>query len=43
MRGRELSAGAKVVILATLAVDDEGDFGYRPVLNDVFDTPGDGC
>jgi SAM dependent carboxyl methyltransferase len=37
MRARELSAGAKLVILA-MAVDDNGEFGYRPVLDAMYAT-----
>jgi len=35
MRGRELCAGGRLVVLA-MAVDDNGDFGYRPVLDAMY-------
>ncbi len=37
MRERELSPGGKLVVL-TMALDDHGDFGYRPVLNAMYST-----
>ncbi|MCT7660300.1 class I SAM-dependent methyltransferase [Mycobacterium deserti] len=35
-RGRELCPGGRLVIM-TMAVDDDGDFGYRPVLAALMD------
>jgi hypothetical protein len=37
MRERELSPGGRLVVLA-MAVDDNGDFGYWPVLNAMYST-----
>ncbi len=37
MRERELSPGGRLVVLA-MAVDDNGDFGYRPVLDAMYST-----
>jgi hypothetical protein len=36
-RGRELCSGGRLVVL-TMAVDDKGDFGYRPVLKAMYAT-----
>lgn len=36
-RERELARGAKLVILA-MAADDDGEFGYRPLLNAMYST-----
>jgi salicylate 1-O-methyltransferase len=35
-RGRELSPGARLVVM-TMAVDDDGEFGYRPLLTALVD------
>jgi salicylate 1-O-methyltransferase len=35
-RGRELAPGARLVVM-TMAVDEEGDFGYRPLLSSMVD------
>jgi hypothetical protein len=37
MRSRELRAGARLVVL-TMATDDSGDFGYRPVVDALYAT-----
>lgn len=37
MRERELSPGGRLVVLA-MAVDDNGEFGYRPVLDAMYST-----
>jgi hypothetical protein len=37
MRERELRPGGRLVVLA-MALDDNGDFGYRPVLNAMYST-----
>jgi hypothetical protein len=34
-RSRELSAGARLVVL-TMAIDDAGEFGYRPLLEAIY-------
>ncbi|CRZ13689.1 class I SAM-dependent methyltransferase [Mycolicibacterium neworleansense] len=36
-RGRELAPGGRLVVLTT-ALDDEGDFGYRPLFRSVVST-----
>jgi SAM dependent carboxyl methyltransferase len=36
-RGRELSREGRLVVM-TMAVDDDGDFGYRPMLGALVDT-----
>ncbi|MCV7287207.1 SAM-dependent methyltransferase [Mycolicibacterium wolinskyi] len=36
-RGRELSPGGRLVVM-TMAVGDDGDFGYRPLFDAVMDT-----
>jgi hypothetical protein len=35
MRSRELRPGARLVVL-TMAIDDSGDFGYRPVVDALY-------
>ena len=37
MRSFELRPGARLVVL-TMAIDDNGDFGYRPVVDALYDT-----
>jgi SAM dependent carboxyl methyltransferase. len=37
MRSRELRPGARLVVL-TMATDDSGDFGYRPVVDALYGT-----
>ncbi len=37
MRSRELRPGARLVVL-TMATDDSGDFGYRPVVDALYET-----
>jgi hypothetical protein len=37
MRGCELRPGARLVVL-TMAIDDNGDFGYRPVVDALYET-----
>ena len=37
MRSRELCPGGRLVVL-TMATDDAGDFGYRPLLDAIFAT-----
>jgi salicylate 1-O-methyltransferase len=39
-RGRELCPGARLVVM-TMAVDDEGDPGYRPLLSSILDALGE--
>jgi len=39
-RGRELCPGARLVVM-TMAVDGEGEFGYRPLLTALMDTLGE--
>lgn len=36
-RGRELSPGGRLVVM-TMALGEDGDFGHRPVLDAVYDT-----
>jgi hypothetical protein len=36
-RGRELAPGGRLVVL-TMALDESGDFGYRPLLDALFST-----
>jgi len=36
-RGRELSPGGRLVVM-TMAIDSDGDFGYRPLLDAITDT-----
>lgn len=36
-RGRELRRGGRLVVM-TLAIDEDGEFGYRPVLDAMVDT-----
>jgi hypothetical protein len=40
MRSRELRPGGRLVVL-TMATDDAGDFGYRPLLEAIYATLGD--
>ncbi len=40
MRSRELRPGGRLVVL-TMATDDAGDFGYRPLLDAIYATLGD--
>lgn len=37
MRSRELCSGGRIVVL-TMATDDVGDFGYRPLLDAIYGT-----
>ncbi|KAA0092019.1 SAM-dependent methyltransferase [Mycolicibacterium sp. P1-18] len=36
-RGRELSPGGRLVVM-TMAIDEDGDFGYRPLLDAIAET-----
>ena len=40
MRSRELRPGGRIVVL-TMATDDDGDFGYRPLLDAIYATLND--
>jgi SAM dependent carboxyl methyltransferase len=40
MRSRELRSGARLVVL-TMAIDDSGDFGYRPIPDVIYATLAD--